>query len=134
MSMPAGNGQRHSFILESLLLSYAAGSLMHFTHNAEFVEAYPNLPTWITRSSVYYTWLAITATGALGYAIHRWGNRRMGLALLCVYAAVGLDGLLHYTRAPLGEHSHGMNLTIWFEVLLAGILLVYLAITARRAQ
>jgi hypothetical protein len=31
------------------------------------------------------------------------------------YAALGLDGLLHYTRAPFAEHSAAMNLTILLE-------------------
>jgi hypothetical protein len=120
------------FVLEVLLLLYVAASLLHFTHNAEFVRAYPNLPAWITRSSVYLTWLAITAVGLLGYLLHRYGPRAVGFALLCIYAAVGLDGLLHYTRAPFHAHSHGMNFTIWFEVGVASILLLYLVFSAKR--
>lgn len=118
--------------LEILLLLYMAASLFHFTHNAEFVSAYPNLPSWITRSSVYLTWLAITALGLLGYFLRRFWSRVVGFVLLCMYAAVGLDGLLHYTRAPLHAHTKGMNLTIWFEVVAAFILLLYLALSAKR--
>jgi hypothetical protein len=119
-------------VLEVLLLLYVGASLLHFTHNAQFVQAYPNLPAWITRSSVYLTWLAITAVGLLGYLLHRFGPRVVGFALLCIYAAVGMDGLLHYTRAPLYAHSHGMNFTIWFEVGVASILLLYLVFSAKR--
>jgi hypothetical protein len=78
---------------------YLAASLIHFTHNAEFVQIYPNLPAWITRSSVYWVWLAISAVGLVGYLLHRYSLRLIGWVLLCAYAAVGLDGLLHYTRA-----------------------------------
>lgn len=123
---------RRSLVLEALLLLYMVASLLHFIHNAEFVETYPNLPPWITHSSVYFTWLAITAVGLLGYLLHRYWLRVVGFGLLCVYAAVGLDGLLHYTRAPIGAHSHGMNFTIWFEVVVASILLFYLAFKAKR--
>ena len=126
------NNPRKSFALEALLLLYLAASLIHFTHNAEFVHVYPNLPAWITRSSVYLAWLAITAVGLAGYLLHRYSRRLAGWVLLCVYAAVGLDGLLHYTRAPISAHTHGMNFTIWFEVMVASLLLLYLVVGAKR--
>jgi hypothetical protein len=119
-------------MLEMLLALYVGASLFHFTHNAEFVDAYPNLPHWITRSNVYLTWLAITAVGLAGYVLLRLGKRMVGLAILCLYAAAGLDGLLHYTRAPIHAHTHGMNATIWFEALAAAMLLLYLFATTRR--
>ena len=121
-----------TWALELLLVLYLLASLLHFVHNAEFVQAYPNLPSWVTRSSTYGTWLVITAGGALGYVLIRTGRRILGFGLLCIYAALGLDGLLHYTRAPVGAHTHGMNLTIWFEAASAAILLAYLLIRARR--
>jgi hypothetical protein len=109
-----------------------AASLVHFSHNAEYAQAYPNLPGWITRPSVYLTWLGITAVGLLGYVLYRSRLRALGVVLLGLYAAVGLDGLLHYTRAPMDAHTRAMNFTIWFEVAVASVLLVYLAFTARR--
>jgi hypothetical protein len=123
---------RRSFALEILLALYAAASLLHFTHNAEFVQTYPNLPGWITRPNVYFVWLAITAVGMAGYLLHRRGARMVGFILLCFYAAVGLGGLLHYTLAPMDAHTHGMNFTIWIEVAVASILLLYLAFKAKR--
>jgi len=126
------NTAHKGFVLEVLFLLYLVASLLHFAHNAEFVQAYPNLPSWITRTGVYLTWLAITGVGVLGYVLRRFGLRVVGFALLCIYAAVGLDGLLHYTRAPFHAHSHGMNFTIWFEVVVAAMLLLYLAINARK--
>jgi hypothetical protein len=77
-------------------------------------------------------YLAITSLGALGYVLHRQGLRVAGFTLLCIYAALGLDGLLHYTRASPGDLSNGMNFTIWFEVVTAFILLVYLAMKGNR--
>ncbi|MEO8308679.1 MAG: hypothetical protein ABI616_11645 [Pseudomonadota bacterium] len=121
-----------TWTLELLLGLYLGASLLHFSHNAEYVHTYPNLPAWVTRSSVYATWLGITAVGLLGYILYQHRQSWMGLLLLCLYAAVGLDGLLHYTLAPMAAHTHGMNVTIWFEVVVASALLSYLVFTARR--
>jgi uncharacterized membrane protein YhdT len=123
---------RRDWTLECLLLLYVTASLVHFSHNAEYAQAYPNLPGWITRPTVYLTWLGITAVGLLGYALSRSRLRTLGVVLLGLYAAVGLDGLLHYTLAPMDAHTGAMNFTIWFEVAVASVLLVYLAFTARR--
>jgi hypothetical protein len=123
---------RRKWTLEVLLLIYLGASLLHFVHNAEYVQAYPNLPDWITRASVYGTWLGITAGGLTGYLLYCFKSRVLGLIVLCLYAAAGLDGLLHYLLAPVGAHTHGMNLTIWFEVVMAAILLFYLLATAKR--
>ena len=80
---------------------YCAASLLHFTHNAEYLADYPNLPAWLTRSQVYMAWLGVTAIGALGYLVRRAGYELAGLALIGLYAALGFDGLLHYGRAPV---------------------------------
>src|SRR5438046_751957 len=79
---------------------YAVASLIHFAHNAEHLSAYPDLPGWLTRYEVYGAWLCIVAIGALGYALHHRGKTLLGLLLIGVYAAIVLDGLLHYGRAP----------------------------------
>jgi hypothetical protein len=106
-----------------LLLAYCAASLLHFSHNAEYLADYPNLPAWLSRSGVYLTWVAIFAIGALGYVLYRRGHRRSGLVVLAIYAGQGFDGLLHYTRAPLAAHTTAMNFTIWTEVIAAALLL-----------
>jgi len=103
---------------------YAAASLVHFAHNAEYLADYPNLPSWLTRYQIYLVWSCISAVGVVGYVLYRGRHRLVGLALLAVYSAVGFDGLLHYGRAPLAAHTAAMNLTIWFEVLAAGLLLI----------
>jgi hypothetical protein len=126
------NTPGRGFVLETLLFLYLGASLLHFVHNAEFVNAYPNLPAWITQSSVYLTWVAITAIGVVGYLLNRNGLRLVGFLLLCIYAAIGLDGLLHYTLAPIPAHSNAMNFTIWFEVVVAAILLGHLVLGAKK--
>ncbi len=107
-----------------MLLLYAAASLLHFAHNAEYLGDYPNLPVWLTRGDIYLAWGAQTLVGVLGYVLYRSDWRFTGLILLGVYAGFGFDGLLHYTRAPFDAHSTAMNFTIWFEVVTAALLLV----------
>lgn len=109
----------------ALLLLYLAASLLHFTHNAEYLADYPNLPVWLDRADVYLAWLGLAAVGAAGWVLQRIGWRIAGLLLIGVYAAFGFDGLLHYTRAPIGAHTAAMNFTIWFEVAAAALLLLW---------
>lgn len=119
----------------ALTLLYGVASLVHFAHNAEFLMDYPNLPSWLTRAQVYVVWLGITGLGTLGYVLLRAGRVVAGLFLLGAYAALGLDGLLHYGRAPVAAHTLAMNGTIWFEVLAAAALLVAVgALAARRLR
>ena len=114
------------------LLLYAAASFLHFAHNAEYLSEYPNLPRSWSRADVYAAWCAITALGVAGYLLYR-GGRRLGLALLGLYATLGFAGFLHYARAPVSHHTAGMNLTIWVEAAAAALLLVsVLSIAARR--
>lgn len=115
-----------------LLLMYGAASLVHFVHNAEYLAYYPNLPSWLSRGQIYAVWLGITAIGVVGYRFHLAGYRLVGLAVVAAYAALGFDGLLHYGRAPFGEHSAGMNFSILFEVAAAAVLLTYVFILMAR--
>ena len=113
--------------LPILLVLYALASLGHFVHNAEFLADYPNLPVWLTRAQVYVAWLGIQAVGVLGYLLSRTRYQFLGFGVLGVYAAIGLDGLLHYSRAPMSAHTATMNFTIWFEVAAAVLVLCALA-------
>lgn len=109
--------------LPGLLVLYCIAGFVHFAHNAEFLPDYPNLPAWLTRVQVYAVWIGITALGVLGYCLVLAGRRLVGLGILAIYAAIGFDGLLHYTRAPFAAHTGTMNLTIWSEVVAAALLL-----------
>ena len=111
------------------MVLYAVASFVHFAHNAEFLADYPNLPSWLTRVQVYAVWVGITAIGVFGYWLLRAGRGLVGLGVLGVYASIGFDGLLHYTRAPLAAHTAAMNLTIGAEVAAAAVLLA--AVLAR---
>ena len=115
-----------------LLLVYGFASLVHFVHNAEYLAYYPNLPSWLSRGQIYAVWLGITALGLLGYLLHRVGYRLIGLLIVAAYAALGFDGLLHYGRAPLAEHSAAMNFSILFEVAAAAVLTTYALILTMR--
>jgi hypothetical protein len=117
-------------IMPWLLALYAAASLLHFAHNAEYLAQYPNLPVSWSRAEVYLAWCGVTMVGLLGYALFRAGYRRPGLTVLAIYGALGFGGLLHYTRAPIAHHSATMNLTIWTEVVAAALFLINVAIIA----
>ena len=107
-----------------LLLIYAAASLVHFVHNAEFLTDYPNLPDSWTRAGVYFAWIGLTTIGIFGWILLNREHHIMGLSVLVIYAALGLDSLGHYVVAPLSEHTLSMNLTILTEVGAAAIVLI----------
>ncbi len=109
--------------LIALVLVHAATSLLHFVHNAVFLDDYPNLPAWISPAGVYAVWLAEAAIGAAGTLLWLRG-RVAGLALIAVYAVLGLGGLDHYTLAPMSAHTIAMNATIWLETATGIALLV----------
>jgi hypothetical protein len=117
--------------LGAATLLFALASLVHFTHNAEFIAEYPNMPAGLARGNVYLAWLAMTAIGASGWLCVRRGWR-IGLALLAIYAALGLDSLGHYLLAPMSAHTLGMNATILAEVSAAALVLLEVLKLARR--
>jgi hypothetical protein len=111
-------------LLLTLIIAYGAASFVHFVHNAVYIDAYPNLPGWITPTVVYVSWVAIAGTGAFGYWLYRRGSRAFGLTAIGVYALLGFGGLDHYAVAPISAHSMAMNATILGEVSAASVLLV----------
>lgn len=119
---------RHAGWLLILLLAYTGASLFHYVHNAVFLDAYPNLPAWLSSARVYAAWLGVTAIGLVGYLLLRRGYRLAGLAVIAVYGALGLDGLAHYTRAPFSAHTPTMNLTIGLEAVTGTLLLIAVAV------
>jgi len=112
-------------LLLALSVAYCIASLVHFAHNAELLSQYPNMPVWLSRSRVYAAWFAVTAIGALGLVVARSRYALLGFVLVAVYATLGFDGLGHYSLAPVSSHTLAMNLTIWFEVVAAAVLLMF---------
>jgi hypothetical protein len=110
-------------IFLALTVVYFITSLGHFSHNAEFICEYPNLPAWLTRAKVYAAWAGITSVGVLGILLIRTRFIAAGLLLVAVYAALGFDGLGHYSFAPMALHTFTANLTILSEVGAAALLL-----------
>jgi hypothetical protein len=136
MSVPGARGAcaGAAALLPGLLLLCAATSLLHFAHNAHYLADYPNLPPWLSQAQVYCSWCAISGLGVAGFLLYRRGHRGAGLVLLCLYALIGFDGLLHYGRAPMAAHSAMMNFTIWAEVLAAALLLADLSVLGLRRR
>ena len=115
-----------------LLIFYGVASLLHFSHNAEFLADYPNLPVWLSRVWVYVAWSCITTVGVVGWLLTRAGRQAAGLILIAGYAALGFDGLLHYRQAPFASHTTAMNVTILLDVCAAALLLIAVAVVAAR--
>src|SRR5262245_49966981 len=97
-------GMRNDLLLPCVL-GLAAATLVHHAHNAEFLDQYPNMPAWLSPAGVYAAWSIAAAVGAAGYFLLRRGYRLAGIVLLILYAAYGLDGLVHYALAPAAAHT-----------------------------
>jgi hypothetical protein len=122
----------HTLLL--LMIVYGAASLLHFVHNAVYIQSYPNLPAWITPLGVYASWCFIASVGVLGYWLFRKGSQALGLLIIAVYALLGFGGLDHYVVAPMSAHSIAMNATILAEVAAASVLLIFVALSALAAR
>ncbi|HZY17513.1 MAG TPA: hypothetical protein VFE82_03480 [Ramlibacter sp.] len=109
-----------------LIVVYFLASLAHFSHNAEYIALYPNMPAWLSREDVYLAWTAITSFAIAGGLMLARGWRVAAGVALGAYGASGLAGLAHYTLALCSEHTFLMNLTIWFEAV-AGVALAVAA-------
>ncbi|MFL6547396.1 MAG: hypothetical protein ACJ8OJ_01805, partial [Povalibacter sp.] len=107
-----------------LLLLYAAASLLHFIHNAEYLAAYPGLPVSWSRFGVYGAWIAMSSVGVIGWVLLRRGYEWLGLLLLTGYAALGMDSLGHYVLASFSQHTLMMNATILLEVTAATLVMI----------
>jgi len=121
------NAKRESnrLLLATLLLTFTVASLVHFFHNATYLDEYPNMPTWLTAAGVWWVWVAQVCVGAIGYMVHLIRSRMVGLVIIAIYANFGFGGLDHYVVAPVSAHSMVMNATIAFEAFAGLILLVY---------
>src|SRR5262245_19409644 len=114
-------------VILGLIAAFAAASLVHFIHNAEFLHDYPNIPGSWSRAQVYVAWVAMTMVGVVGWLLLSRGRILAGLFTLVVYAGLGLDSLGHYWLAPFSAHTPAMNATILAEVTAAGCLLFEVA-------
>ena len=106
--------------IRALFFVFFIANLTHFVHNAEYIAFYPGIPSWLTREKVYLAWVAGVSVGLTGLLLARTRStvlKLLGVALVAIYGALGIDGLAHYTLALCSEHTLATNLTIWFEVL-----------------
>jgi hypothetical protein len=118
------NRLRLSPRLTFAFVAHCIASLVHFTHNAVYIDDYPNLPARLTPAGVYASWIGLTAVGITGLALIRFGLRKPGLSVLVLYTLLGFGGLDHYTVASIRAHTLAMNLTIGLETLTASLLFV----------
>jgi len=108
--------------MRAALIACIVATLVHHVHNAEFLDEYPNMPASLSPALVYLAWLGAAAAGLCGYALLRRGWRFAGGGLLLAFAAYALDGLLHYTLAPVAAHSLAMHATIVAEAVTGALL------------
>lgn len=115
-----------------LFAAYSVASLVHFTHNAEYIAYYPNMPRWIDTETVYLAWLGVASVGAVGLLAQHLKRYKLARVFFGGYGALGLDGLAHYTLALCSEHTFIANVTIWAEVLSGLLLLLLCAVMLTR--
>jgi hypothetical protein len=111
-------------LLTALMAFYVVASLIHFIHNAEYLQSYPGLPMSWTRLGVYAAWALMTCVGVCGWMLVRSGRVIAGLLLIAVHAAGGLDSLGHYVVAPFSAYTFGMHATILLEVSAAALVML----------
>ena len=61
---------------------YAVASFLHYAHNAEWLQYYPNMPRGLTRARIYVVWIAVTIIGVVGYRLVRSRHLVAGLFVL----------------------------------------------------
>ena len=115
-----------------LIAAYFLASLVHFSHNAQYIAFYPGMPAWLTPGRVWLFWFAVCGVGLLAWVLNRLGMKALGLMVLGVYGALGLDGLLHYRLGLCSEHTLLANLTIWAEAATGLMLLLVSAVLSAR--
>ena len=87
-----GTNTRAAQTLPWVLMAYAAATLLHFAHNAQYLAQYPNLPASWSAPEVYFAWCCITALGVVGYVAYLREHRSFGLTFLALYAGSRLCG------------------------------------------
>lgn len=126
--MPSAADRRSGVLpsrrLIAAFLAHVAATLIHFVHNAVYLNEYPNLPHWLTSGGVYASWCALTAIGVFGWVLMRYVSTNVGLVTLGVYALLGFGGFDHYTVAAISAHTSAMNLTIVLEAITGSLLLI----------
>lgn len=100
-------GQR---ILDLLLATAVAVSIVHYTDNYTAFESYPQATSGPspTATTILAAWFGFTAFGLTGYLLYRRGRVRLAAVCLGVYSLSGLVGIGHYT-AP------GMTAEVWWR-------------------
>ena len=115
-------------MLIAAVIAYAFATTLHFFHNGYFLEQYPNMPGWISQTHVFGSLAIVHLVGLVGCVLLWFGVPAVGYLVLAAYAALGFDGLAHYSLATFTRHTVMMNFTILFEVLTAVLLLTVVII------
>jgi len=107
-----------------LVVANITASIIHYTDNLLFLEAYPE-PDWIEPHLIDGFWFFMTPFAILGYRAMRKEAVGMGCLLLCAYGLMSLLVLGHYLYAPFLDIPPKIHLFIFLEAAMALLLLSY---------
>lgn len=103
-------------LLKILLITSIISTAIHFTDNYLFIEQYPQ-PKWITATTIYQSWLILTAVGITAYWLYKHQKFWLAYGCLFIYSFTGLASPGHYFYGKLSHFSAKMHLFIWTDAL-----------------
>jgi hypothetical protein len=107
---------RAKTVLQVILVTALASSIVHYTDNTIRFDRYPqDDPKLITRAMIPLSWALFVAFGVYGYALFRRGRYEAAAACLAVFSVSGLISPLHYTSAPVSDFDGLQNTFIWTD-------------------
>ena len=117
--------RRPTLVLQGLLVSAIAVSIVHYTDNTVRFDDYSPDSGLVTRPMIPVSWVVFTAFGIWGYVQHRSGSHRRAAVGLAVYSISGLIGLAHYTTVSPSDFSAFQNTFVVLDVLLGAAILAF---------
>jgi hypothetical protein len=120
---PEPPARRKVTVLTAVLAASVVTTAIHYTDNTVAFHSFPGSESG-SPVEIPLTWLALTAAGAVGYAMYRRGRVLAAHALLGTYALTGLTTPLHYLYGSPAE------LPVWRNVSILADGLIGLAVLA----
>lgn len=109
-------------VLLTVLIASIIITSIHYTHNAIFVDVYPE-PDWFTTSGVFMTWIVMSLVGIVGYWLYTQKKILLSYLCLAIYSLTGLSSSAHYLYGGMLDFSIMMHAFIWSDVL-AGLIVL----------
>jgi hypothetical protein len=132
-SMSLLKGGLHQRLLFALLTLNIVSTVLHYIDNFISFDSYPQ-PTWITPSSIYISWLFLTAFAIAGYILYVKHYFWIAYLCLCIYSITGISSLGHYLYGSPYEMSWKMNAFILSDGCVGMVLLGFVIWSALIAK